>query len=243
MKKLFIAVLFLCVFALYVVPAHAVVLWDNGSESWGKALSNEINTNLAYSRVYDDFFVPEADGTWRVEDVWAYNYFTDNEGRPTTTQANWEIRSGVSEGVGGTLVANGISAATETYSSEDLYVAASKSYKIMVSGLNVILNPGQYWLAVTPIGYGPGQGQSFIQYTSGENGVGNSLANDGNAYWTTPSFGGHSFELQDYAYDFSMGIAGERVPAEQGNPVPEPATLLLLGSGLVGLFVSKKYKA
>ena len=54
-----------------------------------------------FASVYDDFIVPSGSG-WNVTAV-----FSDNLPNTRVTGANWEIRQGVSEGNGGTLIASG----------------------------------------------------------------------------------------------------------------------------------------
>lgn len=229
MKKfVLVAALAGLVLAALPSPASAAVLWYNGDEVWGVAHSNEINTAVPYSVVYDDFIIPAGSGSWNISSVWSYNYSSyTGENRPATTQAHWEIRSDVSEGAAGTLVAGGNATATETYSSTS--PIGEDSYKILVEGLNVTLGPGKYWLSVTPIGYGAEYAQFFLQGTANNNAIGVDPVNDGNAFWYTTSFGGKNFVSLNTA-DFSMGIGGDVAD----SAVPEPMTCLLFASGLLG---------
>lgn len=54
-------------------------------------------------------------------------------------------------------------------------------------------------------------------------------------HWTTPGIGIPVFQ-ESWALPFAeFGLAQFDIPTEDGAPVPEPGTLVLLGSGLVGL--------
>src|SRR5205809_3442620 len=79
-------------------------LWYNGDFNGVNGLANEENTSLGdgqYPRVYDDFNVPS--GGWTLTSV-----FSDNLENTVVSGATWEIRQGISEGNGGTLIASGM---------------------------------------------------------------------------------------------------------------------------------------
>jgi hypothetical protein len=142
------------------------------------------------------------------------------------SEAAWEVRSGVSEGDGGTLIASGTSAATQT--SLGVSWRIFELYNIRVSGLNVHLGPGEYWLTVAPVAP-VGSGRPFFSFagtTSGLNAMGLPPGNDGRSFLDLPEKG---LDFVDYLRnDISMGI--------EGREVPEPSTLLLLGGGLLAGF-------
>jgi hypothetical protein len=77
------------------------ILWYNGDFNNVNGLANEINTSLGQSSTYDNFIVPAGPG-FDITSV-----FSDNLTDTVITGASWEIRSGVSAGNGGTLVASG----------------------------------------------------------------------------------------------------------------------------------------
>jgi hypothetical protein len=233
MKTLSRVLLVLALVALLgVAPAVADTLWYNGNFDYVNGLANAINmdSSISPSAVYDDFIVPVASGGWYVNTVWSNNLM-DVTG---ITSASWEIRSGVSAGNGGTLVASGLSTATQTATgrSSDPYL----EYKIQVSGLNVKLDPGTYWLSVSPVG--SGTGLSYNSTTSGASAVGQPPGNDGNSFFDSTLFG-YVFEPTSTFFgsslDFSMGVGG--------TVVPVPAAVWLLGSGLVGLWGFRRRKA
>jgi len=104
-----------------------------------------------------------------------------------------------------------------------------------VSGLNIRLAPGTYWLTVAPVGFG--SGRSFIATSDGRNGIGLSPAAKGNSFWDSTYFYSSFAKTPSvfgFSPDFSMGIEGDEIPT------PEPATLLLFGAGAAGAFLMRK---
>ena len=80
------------------------ILWYNGDWNGVNGLANEENTAIGegeFASVYDDFNVPS--GGWTLTSV-----FSDNLSFTHITGATWEIRQGISEGNGGTLIASGM---------------------------------------------------------------------------------------------------------------------------------------
>lgn len=199
------------------------VIWYNGDFDGANALANGINTLFfSQSNVYDDFVVTS---TTTITTVFSNNLMMDF----TASTASWEIRSGVSLNDSGTLVASGTDAATQTPTGRSGFDLTE--YTVSVTGLDITLAPGIYWLTVVPVG--SGDGSSFVSTTSGANAVGAPPGNDGNSFLNSSdffeNFGNPSDLLDTGVWDFSMGVEG--VP----SAAAEPATLVLLGSGLAGL--------
>jgi hypothetical protein len=202
-------------------------LWYNGDFNNNLFLSNERNTVVSQAGVYDDFNITGGPA-WHVTAVFSDDLMFGM----TVIGAVWEIRSGVSEGNGGTLIASGTTNApivTLTGRSG----GGNLEYMVEVTGLNVNLPElpsGQhYWLNVTPIGNG--SGRSFDSNTSGANCVGTPCGNDQNAFWNSTFFGTFFTNTANEGQpsDFSMGVIG--------SVVPEPTTAALLTCGLGALLV------
>src|SRR4051812_37107799 len=119
--------------------ANPVVGWYNGDWQSGiPTLANWYVSDTQVARIYDDFMVPSAG--WTVTGVFSNNALN---GTPVVSQASWEIRSGVSAGNGGTVVAWGVDPAKVIRNSNG-------SSRIEVAGLQVSLPGGRYWLNVAP---------------------------------------------------------------------------------------------
>ena len=205
-------------------------LWYNGDWDYVNGLPNERNTKITQAAVYDDFNVTAPLG-WNVTAV-----FSDNLTSPAgfvITGADWEIRTGVSEGNGGTLVASGTTNAP-LVTPTGRFVEFVE-YMVEVPGLNVflpMLPSGQhYWLNVTPVG--DGTGSWWNSTTSGTHCVGTPCGNDQNAFWNSTYFGtffDHTYNQCAGCNDFSMGVIG--------TVVPEPATVALLACGVGALLIA-----
>jgi hypothetical protein len=212
--------------------AATTVLWYNGDlDGLTCGGLNGINTSTSDSRVYDDFIVPASE-TWNVTAV-----FSNNLMNFYPALAHWEIRQGVSAGVGGTIVASGDDLATVTPTGR-ICSSGYSEFRVEVTGLDVELGPGRYWLVVAPIG--AGFGLSFVSSTSGVNAIGMPPGNNGNAFFDGSFIFASADQLSGISLlDFSLGVEGTVVseaascPLGQGfwktHPGVWPVTSLTLG--------------
>jgi PEP-CTERM motif len=212
------AVLALALTAAFALNTTAIAqaLWYNGDFNGVGYHANGINTSDSNSQVFDDFIVP----TGQLWDVTAV--FSDNLLSTVVTGALWEIRTGCSPGNQCTLVDSG-STQTPLVTTTGRSGFGYAEFMVEVSGINVTLGPGTYWLNVEPIGNGTGH--SLNTTTSGANCVGMPCGNDGNSFFVP---GGFSTD------DFSMGVIG--------TVVPEPTTWALLGAGLSALLIAASWR-
>lgn len=172
---------------------------------------------------YDDFDVTGGGET--------VNYLMANVFANTTiASANWEIRQGISEGNGGTLVASGSAAVTQTTNGFDAF--GFTGYKLEMSGMNVNLADGTYF-----IGWNVGDlagARCFVDTTSGANGIGSPIFN-GNTFLNSSFFGVNFTDWQNLVgpgtWDVSYGV---------NNGVPEPATFVAIGLGLAAFAARRR---
>jgi hypothetical protein len=226
---LFVAAAFVVLNTTAIAQAPPGSLWYNGDLiDVADSLANGRNFAFTQAAVYDDFDVTAPAG-WNVTAV-----FSDNLATPVITGADWEIRTGISEGDGGTLVASGTTnspVVTPTGRSGGGY----NEFMVEVTGLNVflpMLPAGQhYWLNVTPVGNG-GTSGSFNSATRGTNCVGTPCGNDLNAFFNSTYYGYYFTSTTNLQRDddFSNGVIG--------SVVPEPATVALLTCGVGALLIA-----
>ena len=155
--------------------------------------SNWYLSNQQFGRTYDEFLVPS--GGWQVTGVFSNNHFYN---APTITQASWEIRSGLSQGNSGTVIASGVSPATQTYN------ASIAAYRIEVDGLQVQLPAGDFFVSVTPVG--TALGQSYVCDTQGQNAVGGPPGNGKTFYSDQPGDFVWMSAPDGTNRDFSQGV-------------------------------------
>ena len=183
-------------------------------------LSNEVDSTITTgAATYTPFIV--SGSSWTVTGL-----FTDNlmSLSPAPTSADWEIRSGVSEGNGGIVVASG--SGTPTITDTGISGFGMEDYEVEITGLNIILGPGEYWLSVVPDAP-DSSGRSFNANTFGLNSIG--IGDLNNAYFNSVFFGANFTNANNEGVfpAFSAGVEGSTAAA------PEPGTFLLLGAGLL----------
>jgi hypothetical protein len=221
------------------------VLWYNGDFDGRDALENATNLastvnppgTLYNAFVYDNFIVPTGQ-TWTITNV--FSNIQTNFATLSTT-ATWQILSGVSAGNGGTTVASGDGAATQTATGGAVVSPQFTAYKLSENIAPVVLTAGTYWLSVAP-DIPAVNGEFFfstqfdISTTSGKNAVGNPPGNDGNSFINTvglPAAIGYNFVPTSSIegpgnWDYSMGVSGTFVT----TVIPEPSSLVLAGVAL-----------
>ncbi len=158
--------------------------------------------------------------------------FTNNLSTNHPTTGYWEIRSGVSEGNGGTMIASGTGSVTNTPTGRGAF--GYTEYQNLVEGMNVELPAGTYWFAVVPndvsvTAKDSGTDRSFNSNTFGLNAVGTQINNE--QFFNSPFFGANFTNANNEGVfqSFSSGLY---------SFIPEPSSLVLLGSGLAGVGVA-----
>ena len=183
--------------------------------------------------VYEDFTVP-AGQTWTVTQLFSNNLLDTPS---AINQSDWEIRTGVAAGTGGTLVSSGTGLNVSIYPTGQSGFGYTEYTVITHLTTPVVLTAGTYFVGIRPVRTGMA-GNCFCSTTAGTNGVGTPLGNDlafGNQ--TGTQFTGLNWEqLSDGGtppiyYDYSIGVrgtsSGTSTPTLTVNPtgtITVPAT-------------------
>ncbi len=212
-----------------------LALWVGGAQPasaqttlWYGGDPQGLNTyNSLYSgggtRIFDDFTVNDSGG-WRISSLWNHGLaFGD------FTHAEWSIRTGMSAGNGGTIVAEGV----RPVAVSSVSLGTGTFAKVQVSDLDIVLAPGTYWMHLTPL---VSSGAHYVGETFGANGINLSPANNGNAFEDITTS-----ETRYGAKDtnYSMGLTGLRLDDET-SAVPEPGALVLFLPALGVVAVLKR---
>lgn len=211
--------------------ASAATLWYNGD--FDGVNGGNISGMAGFdSRIYDDFQVNGSG--WNVDG--AFMQIVSSIAPANLTTWSWEIRQGMSTGNGGSVVASGTSSLLVTATGGSAF--GRPEYKVSVSGLNVNLSAGHYWLG-GKIGGTDTSNDIYLETTGGANFVGFQGNND-NSFWDSTSFGfaynNASDGLGSAPADFVMGVTGTEV-------VPEPASMCALGFGIAGIIAKRRKKS
>jgi hypothetical protein len=219
----------LTIVATATTSAFSQTLWYNGDAD-SRNGGNVSAFSGFDSKIYDDFNVTGPG--WHLNGV--FIDVISSIPQSDILNFNWEIRTGVAAGTGGTLLFSGNNAATVTTTGRSAF--GRPEYKVAVTGLNINLTPGTYFLGGGVGGNGTSN-DMFVTTTSGANAVGTPAGNNGNSFWNSPSF---AITWQDTqtslfgagTWDLSMGVTG--------TPVPEPATMAVLGIGALAMLRRRK---
>jgi hypothetical protein len=229
MKKLLI----LCLAAVSVAANADSILWYGGDLNPNAANANgfasERNASVADAQSYDNFTLTSAAQLTQV-----FGNFQDEFNGGCTT-AFYDIRTGITEGNGGTSVASGTISVTGTDQGMSIFGREVYRYQGNITPLN--LAAGTYFLAMSPIN--AGEGRDFISTTDGTNSINNVGHPNGNQYLNSSTFGVDYTNWQNLVgpgdWDLSYGV--------YGDAVPEPASMAVLGVGALMLLRRRNKKA
>jgi hypothetical protein len=201
-----------------------------GGDPSGSATANEEDGIINQAAIYTPFVVPSGQ-TWMVTGLFTSNsLFTFNSVNTVAQSALWEVRTGISEYNGGTLLFSGTTF-NPVVSDTGLYVLG-EVYTVRVAGLSIQLGAGSYWLSVVPVcldGTAVCDHRTLQADTNGLNAIG--PAEPGNEVFLQSTWYGINFRNVNYfggVYPaFSAGVIG--------TPVPEPSVPSMTGLCLLGM--------
>lgn len=222
--KLHIGVL---VGVLLAGSAQAGTIWYNGSFNW---VDGTVSVRHGFGLLDIDAYVYEnvqLAGSQSVTGVFATFLYAG----AAPVGAEYEIRSGVSAGDGGTLVSSGSVGPGFFWEDQGVRFDSPSYGTLAVFHLAVpaavTLPAGEYWVGIRPIADTSSEVVALLATTSGTGAVGNPAGNDGNAFLDSASLG---FTFDPLADDFSVGL----------TDVPEPSSLLLAAVGLFGVAIGRR---
>ncbi|HYL34338.1 MAG TPA: PEP-CTERM sorting domain-containing protein [Bryobacteraceae bacterium] len=202
--------------AVYADP----VLWNNGAPTLNSFACDTNNSCVIPGWTVGDDFTLSSGATIT---GFTYNdFFTGGSSASDYTGTAWNIWNG-NPFSGGTVVASG-----STTGATSAGLAGTEL--ISITGLNVLLSPGTYWLGIE---------------TQEANGAiwSRALSSDTGDYkqWSGPTNDGGSGLGQD-----RFNLLGETAFTVEGNgtsAVPEPSNVVLVGLGMAGMLVRRLRRA
>lgn len=220
---------FVLVLAALAAPLKAD--WYSGdpyaaSTAWPQYTENLSNAQQELALTYDNFtWTPGAGGG--VIDTVGGNFHSFNtvSGAVIDT-AHWEIRTGMSNNVGGALVASG-SGSVSSYATA-FTQGGSAVWGVSVDVTDFALPAGNYWfgLAIGTTSVEPSATSWFVASTSGTNGIGAPLGDNLSIYYQ--SLSNDSIVTWNYVESAIVNQGGTGYdPSYFINEIPEPATMIL----------------
>lgn len=155
--------------------------------------------------------------------------FTNNLSGLNPTSGYWEIRSGMSEGSGGTLLASGTAGGASfahTATGNSAFGYNEYTDAVLTGPVSLAANQ-QYWFAVVPNDpTNPSRSFNTNTFVSGGQ-IGKDIDNE--QYFDSAFFGASFTNANNEGVfqDFSSGVIG--------GSVPEPSSLIMLGSGVLAI--------
>lgn len=224
--------------AVLGAASPAMADWYSGdpylpATAWPQYTENLSNAVQELALTYDNLnWVPGAGGGV-VDKVGGHFHSFGTIGGAVIDTAYWEIRTGMSHNVGGTLVTSG--SGTVTSFATSFTQGGWPVWGVSVDVPNFTLPAGSYWfgLAIGTTSTDPNATSWFVASTSGANGVGGPLGDDLSIYFQSINSGAIVTWNYTESAIINPGLTGFD-PSYFIREVPEPSSLLL-ASAAAGL--------
>jgi hypothetical protein len=196
--------------------------------AWPQYTENLSNAFQELALTYDNFTWTPGAGGGVVDEVGGHFHSFNTIGGSVIDTAYWEIRTGMSHNVGGTLVASGSGVVTSYPTS--FTQGTWPVWGVNVDVPNFTLPAGNYWfgLAIGTTSTDPNATSWFVASTAGTNGIGGPLGDDLSIYFQSLNNGAN------VTYDYTESAVINPTltgfdPSYFIHEVPEPSTLSLFG--------------
>jgi len=229
--------------AVAATPSFATDLWDQqpGLTNGFNAFTDEQFTDLPDHSVYNASDVIVGAGGWTVNSISVEGEENGSPGTPTQALLNIFANTGQNsvpavqnDPTTGQLV-------NVTFTPlGNIGFNGAPAYFLTVSGLNLQLAAGEYWIGLTAIGaIGGSSGEN--EFETGFSTVNSAGAKEGSAFINPGAYWGYGSSWQQ-----ETNVSGDPTPDFsaidiQGSAAPEPVSIALLGLGVVGL-ISRRRK-
>ncbi len=193
---------------------------------WPQYTENLSNANQVYALTYDNVTWNPGAGGGVVDRVGGHFHSFNAISGSVIDTARFEIRTGMSHGVGGTLVTSGTGSVTTA--ATGFLQGGAAVWEVSVDVPNFTLPAGNYWfgLAIGTTSQDPNDIGWFVASTSGANGIGGPLGDDLSIYYQSVG----AFIAWNYT---ESAIANPTLtgfdPSYFIQEVPEPSTLIMAG--------------
>lgn len=235
MKK---TILILSLMALGATSLFATDLWNQTVPNYGY-VNSFVNQNFTDFPAYSAYMVSDvvASQNWNVNQV-SIDFFTN--GSTETLGSTWSCTLNVFSNTGSLPSAGNDPTTGTTVTGTITNLNGSGYGTLTVSGLNLNLAAGEYWIGLTPTASFGNDGEFYLgesnTNTAGANYT-DAFINPGGGFGLGSSWAnGNTLTGDGLSYYGGIDVQGTV------QSVPEPASIAALGLGLVGLIFRRRRK-